>query len=262
MSSHTPLIVITDLDGTLLDHHTYQFTAALPALNALKTRAIPLILSSSKTAAEMKQLRRQIDNTDPFVVENGAGIYVPAGDDYEKVGFGIKREQILPVIHALRANGNANFSGFADFSIDDVMQLTGLDKEQARLACERDFTEPIQWHDTEAKLANFRKLLSEKGMTAVRGGRFISISGKVDKGKALDWLRAYYMKRYPQPPVIIALGDSDNDVPMLEKADYAIVVRSSARAAPKIKHKHVTTTDSTGPKGWNDSLLSLLKDIT
>ncbi len=262
MSNHTPLIVITDLDGTLLDHHTYQFTDALPALNTLKTRAIPLVLSSSKTAAEMKQLKRQLDNRDPFVVENGTGIYIPAGDDYELIYFGIKREQILSVIHALRAKGHANFSGFADLSIDDVMQLTGLDEERARLACEREFTEPIQWHDTEANLDNFRKILSEKGMTAVRGGRFVSISGKVDKGKALEWLRQYYMKRYEQPPVIIALGDSDNDVPMLEKADYAIVVRSPARAAPKINHKQLILTDATGPSGWNDSLLSLLQDIT
>jgi phosphoglycolate phosphatase-like HAD superfamily hydrolase len=35
-------IVFSDLDGTLLDHETYLFDAAQPALNALKARDIPL----------------------------------------------------------------------------------------------------------------------------------------------------------------------------------------------------------------------------
>ena len=31
----TKTLVFTDMDGTLLDHHTYSFDAAKPALNAL-----------------------------------------------------------------------------------------------------------------------------------------------------------------------------------------------------------------------------------
>jgi phosphoglycolate phosphatase-like HAD superfamily hydrolase len=52
-------IVFSDLDGTLLDHETYLFDAAQPALNALKARDIPLILASSKTRAEMNALHRK-----------------------------------------------------------------------------------------------------------------------------------------------------------------------------------------------------------
>ncbi|MGA0327631.1 MAG: hypothetical protein ACO3OK_11595, partial [Limisphaerales bacterium] len=41
-------VVVTDLDGSLLDHHTYSFEAALPALSVLKEEGIPLILNTSK----------------------------------------------------------------------------------------------------------------------------------------------------------------------------------------------------------------------
>ncbi len=46
-------IVFSDLDGTLLDHHTYSFQEATEALDALRKRAIPLILCTSKTRSEL-----------------------------------------------------------------------------------------------------------------------------------------------------------------------------------------------------------------
>ena len=74
-------VVFTDLDGTLLDHHTYSYDAARPALERLKKNAIPLILVSSKTRLEIEALRREIDNKDPFIPENGGAIFIP--DDYD-----------------------------------------------------------------------------------------------------------------------------------------------------------------------------------
>ena len=72
-------IFITDLDGTLLDHHTYDYSPAWPALHRLKKEHAPLILSTSKTAAEIIPFRLEIDNHDPFIVENGGGIFIPEG---------------------------------------------------------------------------------------------------------------------------------------------------------------------------------------
>ena len=50
-------VVFSDLDGTLLDHSTYSWKAAAPALAALRDRGIPLILASSKTSAEIAESR-------------------------------------------------------------------------------------------------------------------------------------------------------------------------------------------------------------
>ena len=72
-------IIITDLDGTLLDSATYSFRPALPALSLIRARNIPLILCSSKTRAEMEEIRRQLNNNHPFVTENGGGIFIPHG---------------------------------------------------------------------------------------------------------------------------------------------------------------------------------------
>jgi mannosyl-3-phosphoglycerate phosphatase len=66
-----PLLIFTDLDGTLLDHHSYSFSAALPALQRLRRFNIPLIPVTSKTLAELAPLMRELDNPHPCIAENG-----------------------------------------------------------------------------------------------------------------------------------------------------------------------------------------------
>lgn len=71
------ILIFTDLDGTLLDHDTYSWQPAAPALSFLRERSIPWILCTSKTRAEVERLRAEMGHTHPFIVENGGGIYIP-----------------------------------------------------------------------------------------------------------------------------------------------------------------------------------------
>lgn len=75
----SPIVIFTDLDGSLLDAKTYSFDAAGEALNALRVRNVPLILVSSKTRAEIERLRNTLDHPHPFVSENGGGVFIPKG---------------------------------------------------------------------------------------------------------------------------------------------------------------------------------------
>jgi mannosyl-3-phosphoglycerate phosphatase len=70
-------VVFTDLDGTLLDHNTYSWDAARPAIERLKLCEIPLVLVTSKTRAEVELWRNQLGNHHPFVIENGAATFIP-----------------------------------------------------------------------------------------------------------------------------------------------------------------------------------------
>lgn len=67
-------LIFTDLDGTLLGHDTYTYTENLELIRQLKRR-YPIILCSSKTALEIKDLQKKLGLVDmPFVAENGAYI--------------------------------------------------------------------------------------------------------------------------------------------------------------------------------------------
>lgn len=251
----TRIIVVSDLDGTLLDHYDYGFDAARPALAELRRRAIPLVLNSSKTASEIAALRRALDNAEPYAVENGAGIHLPDG---RSVALGKARAEVLDRARALRASQGYRFRGFADLRAGELAELTGLSPAAAQLALQREFTEPLLWEDEPARLPAFLASLAEAGITAVRGGRFLHLGGGADKGAALDWLRAYYEQQWGERAWVIALGDSDNDLPMLRRADRAVLVRSPVRQ-PAFDVPGLLCTEEEGPAGWNRSLLDLLQ---
>lgn len=73
------IIIITDLDGTLLHPKTYSFEKAMPALRLIKEMGIPLVFCSSKTRTEVEVWRQRLENSHPFISENGGGIFIPDG---------------------------------------------------------------------------------------------------------------------------------------------------------------------------------------
>ena len=60
------IVIYTDLDGSLLDHHSYSHAAADALLLELEQRGIPVIPTSSKTRAELIPLRRELNNHHPL----------------------------------------------------------------------------------------------------------------------------------------------------------------------------------------------------
>ena len=52
-------LVVTDLDGSLLDHHSYDYAPAEPAITALEASGVPLVLASLVTGvASLADLRK------------------------------------------------------------------------------------------------------------------------------------------------------------------------------------------------------------
>ncbi len=258
MTGTSSIVVITDLDGTLLDHHTYSYEAALPGIDALKKHRIPLVFSSSKTAAEILALREQLGVTDPFVVENGAAVYL-SDTPTPEITFAQKRQEILEIIHRLRTQQQYNFIGFADMTIEEIQSSTGLEIKAAMNAMKRDFSEPLLWRQSDSHLDDFCDRLSLQNLHTQRGGRFVHVQGEYDKSDAMAWLRNYYHEKWSTKPWVVALGDSENDKRMLETADEAVLVRSPVHHLPVFSHDRLTITNQVGPKGWNDAILSLLQ---
>ena len=81
MSWFQDWMVVTDLDGTLLDHDDYSWEPAAECVATLAEHEVPLILASSKTLAEMRRLAGELELSQPLIVENGAAVAWPEGGD-------------------------------------------------------------------------------------------------------------------------------------------------------------------------------------
>ncbi|TDO99089.1 HAD-IIB family hydrolase [Marinomonas balearica] len=264
------LVIFSDLDGTLLDHHTYSFEAAKDTLQSLKAHKIPCVLNTSKTFAELLNLRAELSHTDPFIVENGAAIYIPKGsqleinDELEDCGnywrkaMGPSRTKITEITNTHRSD--FEFVRFSDMSSLDIANLTGLSIEKAVQAMQREFTEPMVWNDSEAALSKFKDSLENYELQVQKGGRFTHVMGKhCDKAKAMNWLASQYTAEYSENITTMALGDGENDIGMLSAADIPVVIRSPVHIPPKVPNRtDAWLTSSYGPIGWAEAVKKAL----
>lgn len=270
-----PIVVFTDLDGTLLNHHDYAYQDALPAIHRLRAEHIPLILVSSKTRAEMADLCRELVITDPYVCENGSLIVLPKhwAEDYHvpPVGLveeadcllayrGAQRDGIVALLATLASH--FDFTGFADMSVTDVIDATGLSESSAAKAMQRDASEPLLWHDNEAAFAEFAQILGERNLRVLKGGRFYHVMASCDKGDAVRYLLRLYESHYGAKVKSIALGDSPNDLIMLREVDQAVVMPHDDGT---IMHDHALSgainAPYAGAKGWRAGVEQALERL-
>ncbi len=250
-----PLLVFSDLDGTLLDHRDYSWAQAQPGLDALRGIGGGLVLASSKTAAEIDILRQEMGAKDwPAIVENGAGILWPG------TAPGADRDEYDRLRATLR-DMPKGFTGFGDMSVDEIARQTGLPPEAADRAARRQFSEPGLWRGSDADLDRFLAALARHGIHARRGGRFLTLSHGRTKADAMHEVVAHL-----RPERTIALGDAPNDVEMIEAADRGVIVRNpDAPAIPPLPGEARGTihrTTRSGPAGWSDAIQNLILELS
>ena len=259
-------IIFTDLDGTLLDHDSYSWQDAKPALDRLKALEIPLIINSSKTSAEILQLRNELNNTHPFIVENGSAVYLPIGyfskknseldQKYEKHFFTDKRNRILELLQQLREIPGFQFRGFNDMSTAELANVTGLTLEESINAKKRDCSEPIEWRGSEEDMQRFKQQIETKGLRLLRGGRFHHVMGATDKVAGINWLIQQYKASWPDKRfVTVALGDSPNDQGMLEAVDIPVVIDPAKGMPLELKDSpNAIYPGIKGARGWQKAI--------
>lgn len=272
-SPHYQWLIVSDLDGTLLDHDDYSHTPVDPLLRRLEQRGVPVILNSSKTSTEMRRLRRELHNGHPFICENGSAIFIPTNyftarpprartdGNYWIVETGVTRARLLDYLHTDARRYGAPYLSFAAASVEEIVAATGLTREQAQAAQDRHYSEPLLWRGSEAEKTAFCQRARAAGLATLQGGRFLHLLGPTDKGSATHTLLDCYRSERPGDYRLIAAGDSDNDLDMLEAADVAVVIRARGRQPPQVTtttQRRVIVSEQVGPAGWRDVIGSLI----
>ena len=261
-----PLIVLTDLGGTLLDHHSYSFAAAEPALQRLKALGVPVVIVTSKTRAEVARLADRLESPHPYVLENGALVSVPEGyfgdNASDLIRLSPSYDELCGWLADQRTKNGYRLRGFSDLDAAGVAEVTGLSLADAALAKARDGSEPFLWDDSPEALAALTQAIEDKGWRLMQGGRFYHLLGQTDKAFAAEHVLSHYRRVMGDVFTTVALGDSPNDLPLLKMADKAVVIRrhdgSWMRAdVPGDKIQ----TDGIGPVGWNEAVGSILTEL-
>ena len=268
LPENTQFLVFTDLDGSLLDHHSYSYRDALPQLHRLQRIGIPVIPATSKTRVEIEYLRTELGSGHPFIVENGAAVFIPVGyfdaqpvGTVEREGYWVRemslpRARWLEVLESLRDQFPQEYEYFMRAGTAGIMRMTNLPEPRAVEANLREYSEPVRWLGDEGRKTAFIACLHAQGASALQGGRFLAVSGDCDKGRALKWLRNAYLQSLPgQLCHDLAIGDSANDRAMLEAAETALVVRSPVHDFPTLaRTAGVMYSTDYGPAGWAEGV--------
>ncbi|MFC2163759.1 HAD-IIB family hydrolase [Acidobacteriota bacterium] len=271
-TSNRQLLIFSDLDGSLLDDTNYSYEPALPAITALRERDIPLVFCTSKTRAEIEPLRTKLNNTHPFISENGGAIYIPReyflkkwkndreDEKYLIIELGTPYTQIRKIMDQIQQKSGVQIRGFGDLVDKEIALFCDFSEEDARLAKQREYDEPFFLED-KGHLLKIKEIAAQANLQITRGGRFFHLMGKNDKGKATRKLREIY-EAEKGPCTTIGIGDSLNDMPMLNNVDYPVLLqKSDGKYDESINWENLIHAPGMGPTGWRDAIISLLDEL-
>jgi mannosyl-3-phosphoglycerate phosphatase family protein len=245
MPSRPSAVVFTDIDGTLVDHDTYEPGPARDAVARLQRAGIPIVPCSAKTAAEQVVLRADLGLRGPYIVENGAavlGIEPP-------VILGLTYGEVRLRLRIAAETAGVGVRGYGDMSIDEIVVRTGLGAAAAQRAADRHHSETFLLDPPGAAGDDdvLSAAMAEQGLRLLRGARFLTAAGPHDKGTAVRAL----LDRIGDPiPRTFGIGDYLNDADMLSAVDVPMLVQRPGGTWADLGIPGLVLLPGAGPVGW------------
>ena len=252
-----------DLQGDLAGESANVVSAPVPAdwwklyndprLDALVSQALASSTDLRVAAANLQRARYQ---TNEAQEAGGFTNSAKAGAQrLQEAGQAFLLPEKVPVANI----GDVGLTTSYQFDLFGVLQR-GIEASEANAdaaqAAARDYSEPLHWEDTAEQLEAFEAAVLAAGLQCLRGGRFVHVLGRTDKGKAARaLLDAVGLTRCP----MIALGDAGNDEALIAAADVGVWVRSPRGSAPPTQARRLTLhTRALAPSGWTEGVNAAL----
>ncbi|CAM3911379.1 Cof-type HAD-IIB family hydrolase [Smaragdicoccus niigatensis] len=231
-------LVVSDMDGTLLDEQRHVPDEFWPVLDEMRRRGILFVPASGRQYATLSTLFEQVTDGLAFIAENGAYVVV---DDAELTSSTLDPGFVRAVVTALRTLDESYDIGivvcgkksayvertdqaFLDEAnqyyvklahVDDVL---AVDDQILKIAI-YDFADAET--STAPRLEQFR----ETHQVVVSGEHWIDLmASDVNKGHAV---KALQEKFGITPAQTVAFGDYLNDLEMLDAAEHSYAVENA-----------------------------------
>lgn len=217
--------VLLDLDGEALR------SAARRALDAFAAPQAVIVPASARTLGEVNSVWPFPRG--PRIAENGALIEL-AGDDSDTPQqrlLGPDRLEIQRNLSGLRSQYGWRFRTLREISNETLAKITGLSLFGAAQAGERQASELVIWDDGPQAWIEFHAALRHRGLRGEGSQALVEITGATNKGVAMAEVLAW-LRRDDDHWRVGAIGYAPSDLPMLEAADLAVVLRPAKDAPP------------------------------
>ena len=262
MIENSSFWVISDVDGTLMDH-SYDLTPAKETIKTLQKLSIPVILCTSKTASEVKVIREELNLTDPYIVENGAAIYGESLKDVNgEIILGKKYEILEEILNLISKEIDYKLIPLNNLNNQEATQLTGLEGNSLNLMRDRHWSMPFL--NPPSFLEKRINICCKKFKVDIFKGNRMShlLSTNSNKGIAINALKKYSNIQNIQ---IIGLGDSPNDLPLLLNSDIKIVIPGidgpNLHLLDQLKDAEFTLATEPNGYGWKSEINKLINNL-
>ncbi len=263
MKNDSKYWIVTDLDGTLMDEN-YDISPAKKTLNILSEMAIPVIPCTSKTASEVRYFRDENGLSDPFIVENGAAIYGTYLNNYSEweLILGKSYKELRTILMNISREIGYHLIPLNDLNKAQIFELTGLSDEGIIRALDRQWSVPFL--NPPDEIFEKVKIICQTYKVHIFKGNRMShlLSSESHKGQAVNKLKFHLQN---QDVKIVALGDSQNDLPLLEYADISIVV--PGKNGPNkylqngIDNGSFRLANAPHAEGWSNSVIEVINSF-
>ena len=267
------IVVVTDIDASLLEPGSRFLPDERAALAFLAERGIPLVINSSRSRAEIERLHHTLNIVTPFISEHGSALFLPhqwlpfvADRARPAVGghvvdFGRRYYEVVDTLRLVCRELNLEIVSFAELSIDEVAQELGVPSAEAQLVKLREYTELFRIEDeSEATLSRLFKALRRRGLRCCQRGRHFLVSATPNRAESLRTLKGLWKRAWGEH-VMVGLGDSEDDVSWLQFVDVPIFIengRSGIPARVLRKLPTVRLTERHGRLGWSDAVFEFV----
>ena len=270
MSSNT--MVISDLDGTLLNTDVRLSEFTTNALNSLIRRGLNFTYATARSLNSAMRLTKELELSLPVITYNGACIKSPEtgeiieiqsldGEQIELIRDTLDRFGVSPLVYTYldgeekvlwqRGTESAGMQYYLDSRRDDERMLP-VDSFDDLFYGEIFYVTCIE--DTDELLLPIRTdLIGEDSLSCILqrdiyGPRhfYLEIMDyRVSKAHALDTI-----KKLTGMERILSFGDSINDVPLFEVSDECYAVENAVEPLKKVADDVIESNDEDAVAKW------------
>lgn len=225
-----PKLLILDLDGTVVpivkNYMGLPSERVIQAISDARRRGVHVCIATGRPLMKALPLLEKLGIQDPCIVGDGAVIFDPLKKEFinkrlvspEKIDeVATKLGDAVKYYHIQNMEGEHLYSPSIDKTDISGMTITGIPLEEC---------EAIHEKIKEVESLAIRRITKTWG-----GGLFILTDIQATKQVAVLHLMEYFKVK---PEEIIAVGDSENDIPMILAAGIGIAMGNSSEGLKSI----------------------------